>query len=249
MALTAYDSMGFEHCRNAAGFPQNAIKYEGSTGTTYTRGTPVVLSAGKLLDLAYNAGPVAALPIVGICAETKTCATDDYMVEVVPVDGNVFTVTFTGQQDVTCNGASTAANQFNIAQSSSLNTSTTAIAGALIYIYEGPGKGNTRTIVDNTTGSSTSATQVTVAPPFSATPTTASLAIMLCDYSSGAWGFPKNIGDLVARSTASGLKTKVAVLDSSTLAMFAIQSVDMANLKMDVTIAPSKAVFGLETTG
>lgn len=249
MTLTAYDSMGFEHCRNAAGFPPNAIKYEGSTGTTYTRGAPVVLSAGKLLELAHDASPTTALPIVGICAETKTCATDDYMVEVVPTDGNVFTVTITGHQDVTCNGASTAANQFNIAQSSSLNTSATAIAGALIHIYEGPGKGDTRAIMSNSTGSSVGATRVTVAPPFSATPTTASKAVMLCDYSSGAWGFPKNIGDLVARSTASALKTRVAVLDSSALAMFAIQSADMANLKIDVTIAPTKTVFGLETTG
>lgn len=248
MALTAYDSAGFEHCRNAAGFPHNAIKYAGSTGTTYTKGTPVVMSAGKLLELAYNAGPTAALPIVGICAETKTCATDDYMVQVIPTDGNVFNVTFVDHYDATCSGSS-ASNQFKIGVSSSLNASTSAVNGALLYIYEGPSKGDLVTVIGNTTGGSTSVTTLYVAPPFSASPTTLSKAVISAAYSSAIWAFPKNVGSIVKRSTDSASKVSLSVLDSSTMAVFAIQNVDMPNLKMDVTIAPSKAVFGLETTG
>jgi len=243
MALTANNTVGFEPVYNKAGFPANPTAYEGSSGTEYVRGSLLRMVNGLAATMTYASTPNVAAPIIGVCAETKTLTTADRMIKVYQPDGQVFKVTFAHQKDVACYGSS-ASNQFRASTSAAnlWGVATTTGIKALIHIYSGPGKGDTRVITTHSSGAD-STLIMTVSSPFSATPTTDSIAIVLADTT--GLQYPTNIGALLKLSSDSNLKLSALTSAAAGDCYAVVQSVDMANLTMDVMIAPSKTVMGL----
>ena len=252
MAHSARNTVGFERVYNKTGFPANAIDYEGSSGSTYAAGQLVRLESGKATAMTYQSSGVVGKPIVGVAAETSTALTTaDVKIKVFPVDNEVLKVSFDNHMDI--NGSSNASSGSYFYASTLDNNataepwnqtagSTTLFSGALIYIYEGPGKGDVRIIDEMTTGGANSSHVIEVTNPFSATPTSASKAIVLIDSSGSTLssGLPGiGPGRLVGLSTASALKVACGSTAAATEAIGMVVSVDPENLTADVMIAPS----------
>lgn len=255
MAHTAHNTVGFEKAYNKSGFLQNAVLYEGATATTYTMGTLVGIlpagqaSAGLLTSLTGASTIDDNTVIVGVAAETKTTTDSDKKVKVWPVINEVFKVSFDGHWDVAANKTSTATNRFHPnAETDSTGGAGAEAVGALMYIYEGPGKGDIKTITGHTTGAAGTAV-LTVSGAFSALPTTASKAVILVASSGNDRDAGVNVGSQLRISTASASKVSVkkpAYGDG----YVNVLSIDPKNLTMDVMIAPAKAVmtYGKTTT-
>ncbi len=246
MALTATDTYGFERKYSKTGFPTNPVSYVGSTGTTYTMGRlatiPTPTGSGMLTTLTSTGNVTNTNPIIGVIAETKTCTSTDYMVKVYDNPFDVFRVSFVGHADIAC-GGSTVANKFTMAISTTASTAANLMKGSLIYIYEGPGKGDVRTVTANTKADPG---VITVAPAFSAIPTTASKAIVLCGISTSGKTDTRgvNVGTpMLKLSTASSAKVKIDPLANNNY--LNVVAIDPANLTMDVMIAPAKHAFGI----
>ena len=246
MALTATDTYGFERKYSKTGFPTNPVSYAGSTGTTYTMGRlatiPAPSGSGMLVTLTSTGSVTNTNPIIGVIAETKTCTPTDYMVKVYDNPFDVYKVSFDGHTDLAC-GGSTASNQFKMAISTTASTAANLMKGSLIHIYEGPGKGDTRTVTANTAASPG---VITVAPAFSATPTTASKAVVLCGMTTAGKTDTKgvNVGTPMLK-VSSNSDGKVRIDPSNTNNYLNVVDIDPANLTMDVMIAFTKHAFGM----
>lgn len=255
MAHTAYNTVGFERAYNKSGFTGNPVPMEGSTGTTYTEGTLLaILPAGQadagLLTTLTGASTVDGNTVIaGVCAETITTTDSAKHVKVWPVVNEVFKVTFDGHYDVAANKTSTATNRFHPnAETDSTGGAGAEAVGALLYIYEGPGKGDIRTITGHTTGAAGTSV-FTVSGAFSALPTTDSKAVILVEKSSDDIKAGANVGSQLRLSTASSSKVSIkkpALGDG----YINVLSIDPKNLTMDVMIAPAKTAmeYGKTTT-
>ncbi len=256
MAHSAYNTVGFEKSYNKSGWQQNPVAYDGATATTYTKGTLVgILPAGQagggVLTSITGASTIdGATVIAGVCAETKVTTDSDKSVKVWPTIGEVFKVSFDGYWDVAANKASTALNRFHAnAITDSTGGAGAEAVGALMYIYDGPGKGDMRTITGHTTGAA--GTNVfTVSGAFSALPTTATNAVLLVNRgSTGLVYAGANVGSQLRVSTASASKVSIKkpLLGDGYLNVL---SIDPKNLTMDVMIAPAKTAiqYGKTTT-
>ena len=246
MALTARETVGFERKYAKHGFPTNPVSYVGSSGTTYTKGRlatlPAPTGSGMLVSLTSTIDVTNTNPIIGVIAETKTCTATDWTVKVYDNPFDVFKVSFVGHADLAC-GASTAQNTYTMAISTTESTAADLMKGSMLYIYEGPGNGDVRTITANTKADPG---VITVAPQFSATPTTASKAIVLCGVSTSGATDEKgvNVGTpMLKLSTVSAAKVKIAALDNNNY--LNVVDIDPANLTMDVMIALTKHAFGV----
>lgn len=171
MALTASrTTQGFEWIYNKAGVSANPNLYELTPNTAFSKGDAVVLTAGKVAKAAAN-----ATNILGVMAETIAAADNPAagltygLVYDNPFD--VFRCSFADHRDAAATGG-TSTTLIDTVLSTSTDDDWN---GALLYIYEGPGAGDIRTVSDYT-----GATDVlTVAKAFTATPTTASKYILL----------------------------------------------------------------------
>jgi len=239
MALTATNTLGFERSRNLAGHPANSITLNGSSGTTYTQGNllgivPAGLAAGgTLITVTSTAIPGTDVLLAGPCEATLACDASTKAVSVTAVPSEVFTVSFDGHIDIGSGSTLRTASIF----ASTEWTSAGQPLGAMLYVYEGPSKGDIRTV----TAASSSGTSFTVNSPFTQTLSSASKAIVLCSTAAASAGV--NIGSVVKVSTASN--SKVAV-NSTALGTGYLQvlAIDPENLKMDVAILPNRTVFG-----
>lgn len=248
MTHTAHNTVGFEKSYNKSFTPTNPLLYEGATGTTYTKGTLLGIqpagqaSAGLLASLNGESTVDENTLIVGVAAETKTTTDSDHDLKVWPINNEVFTVSFDGHWDVSGNKTSTADNRFHPnAETDSTGGAGAEAVGALLYMYEGPCKGDVRTITGHTTGAA-GTSLFTVSGEFSATPTTASKAVILVEKSSDDIKAGANVGSQLKLSTASASKVSIK---KATFAdgYINVLSVDPANLKMDVMIAPAKSAL------
>ena len=182
MAYTATATNGFEFKYNKAGFPANSILYEGTSGTTYTKGQLAYLTAGSMLAVATTSLiSTVGTPLVGVVAATVTCSTKSTERKVPVYDNplNVYEVSFEGHVDSTATAG--AANTIT-PTSGVFSTAANTYAGSLIYLYEGPGKGDVRSIASHTAANPT---VITINGEWSATPTTATKMVILSDLSSG----------------------------------------------------------------
>ena len=255
MTHTAHNTVGFEKSYHKSGFATNPLLYEGATATTYTKGTllgiiPAGLASAGLLTSLSGASTVGAdMQIAGVAAETKTTTNNDKHVKVWPVKDEVFTVSFDGHWDIAANKASTADNRFHPnAETDSTAGTGVEVRGALMHMYEGPCKGDTKTILTHTTGAAGTSVLI-VSGEFSATPTTASKAIILADYDSTTKELHdgSNVGSQLKLSTASASKVSVKSAAVGT-GYINVLGVDPKNLTMDVRIAPPKTLIGQGNT-
>jgi len=244
MALTATDTIGFEPVYNKAGFPANPIEYEGSSGTAYVRGSILRMANGLAATVTYATTPQVTHPIIGVCAESKTLTTADRFIKVWQPDGQVFKVTFAHHKDMTSYGTTTASIFRAATGTADLWGIASTVTGlkALLYIYEGPGKGDTRVVTQHTSGAD-STLNITVSSPFSAYPTSDSKAIVLAG--STGLSYPTNVGSLLALSSDSNLQLSALTSAVAGCSYAIVQSVDMANLTMDIMFAPSKTINGI----
>ncbi len=225
MALTASrTTVGFERIGNRYNPAQNPHKYELTPNTAFNKGDMVVLTNGKVAKAAAN-----AVNVLGVMAETiaqadnpATGITYGYVYDD-PFD--IFRCSFVDHLDSTATGG-TATTLIDTA----LTTSTDDVwNGALLYIYDGPGKGDIRTVSDYTGASDT----LTVTKPFSATPTTATKYILL--------GAATAAGDVInVGSVGVDLKNEKTIDANATIASEAgplvVLDIDPAELMMTVMI-------------
>ncbi len=234
MTLTAQNTVGFERSYNKSLVPSNPINMEGSTGTTYTIGRIVGISDGLLSEFSGASSASAAVPIAGVIAETVETTDDEKKVKVHQGHAEVFTVSFDGHTDFTVNG-STADNQVKFVD----GTTVPPLVGTMVHIYEGPGKGDTRVVTVSTAASTiTTPHTLTISGNFSQRPTTASKGIVTA----------ARPGQFLKVSTVSASKVDGGTAATAGTGQVLVQSVDLANLKADVMIAPNKSIYGMGQT-
>ena len=238
MSYDVKDTKGFEFRYNLAGFPANARVYEGATGTTYTRGTLATMGAnGLIASAATTLDDAKATPIVGVIAETKETTDDDKMISIFDNPLNVYEVSVAGHTDKTVT-RSTSDN--TIAVDNMGSSTASGLAGTLIHIYDGPGKGQTRTILSNTTSNSTGDT-ITISGKWDQRPTSASKAVVLTAYSTSASVKGINIG---ARAELNTTKKLHVVPTAYTNGYLNVLKVHPEKLTAEVVISASDSIFG-----
>lgn len=186
MALTASrTTQGFELIGNMFGAAPNPNLYELTPNTAFAKGDMVVLTDGKVAAAAAN-----ATNVLGVMAETFTTTTNPSAAAtyglVYDNPFNIYRCTFADHRDAAATGGTS-----TTLLDTALATSTDDVwNGAYLYIYEGPGAGDIRTVKDYTGATDT----LTVEKAFSATPTTASYYILLGE--AGAAGDVINVGSI-----------------------------------------------------
>jgi len=237
-ALPISATNGFEFKYNKAGFPANSILYEGTSGVTYTQGELVYLTAGSLLAvMTTSIISTVATPVLGVVAATVTCDTSSYRkVPVYDNPLNVYEVTFAGHVDTTATaGAATTITPTSGVFSTAANT----YAGSLVYLYEGPGKGDVRSIATHTAANPT---VITINGSWSATPTTATKMIILSDLSSGdSTNAGINVGQ---RKRVATSKTVSVLKQTGTDGYISIIGVNPEKLTCDVMITMVDGILG-----
>lgn len=247
MTHSATNTNGFEFKYNKLGFPTNPVEYELTPNTAISQGTPVVISTpatGGLAKVsALSSGTVnKQKTILGVMAETFTTTTNPTSAQtygkVYDNPFNVYKVSFANHYDGTVGTASSIATVLNTGVS--CGTGTSNLAGALVYVYEGPAKGDIRTITSNT-----SAGVATVAPGFSASPTTLSKIIITAQKSSGGFtAYGLNVGTVGAKcSTADSCRKVDCSVAPGVAGYLNVLAVDPANLTMDVMFQPAKCTL------
>jgi len=239
MAYSPKATNGFEFRYNKAGFPANSVLYEGTSGVTYTQGELVYLTAGAMLAVATTAlVSTVDTPVVGVVAATVTCSTKSTARYVPVYDNplNVYEVTIYGHVDTTATAGT--ANTVT-ATTGVLSTTANTYAGSVVYIYEGPGKGDKRTIASHTAANPT---VITINGEWSATPTTASKFVVLSEFSSAA---STDAGINVGNRKRIATSKKVSVLkQTGTDGYLAIVGVNPERLTADVMITMVDGILG-----
>lgn len=168
MALTAsYVTRGFEFVRNTQNIPAVTVPYEMTPGITINAGNMVVLTDAKVAKATAG-----ATNVIGVAAETKTSAagTKTY-ITVLDHPDNVYRCTYADHRDATATGGSTT----TIEDSALPLTADGRWVGALVFVYDGPNKGEIRTVSGYTEATKT----LTVADAFPEAITTASKYVLL----------------------------------------------------------------------
>lgn len=244
MTLTARATVGFERNYNKCGFPSNPVNYEGTVGTTYTMGhlavieSPSATTYARLLSVTSTSAIGEGRLLIGVIAETKTCTATDNKVKVFDNPFDVFKVSFVGHVDADV--VAGAANAVTIGLDSR-GVAANTLRGSLLHVYTGPAKGDVRTIEANTAAASAA---ITVAPAFSAPPTTASKIIILAAHTpADVFSVGVNVGTAgLSVSAASAMKVAIAA-PSPNNGYLNVVDVDPANLVMNVMISPAKHAF------
>lgn len=226
MALIAKRTTnGFELVANLAGFPANPVPFELTPGVAFNVGNMVGLTAGKVVKAAAG-----ATNVLGVMAESVTAAenaagkTVKARVYVNPLD--VFRCSFANHRDATATGGST---------TTLIDTALTAAtddfwAGALLYVYDGPGAGSARIVKTYTAATKT----LTVEEPFPAAITAASKYILLGAGAAVNDGIhPGGIGINIQASAAS---IDAGATINAEPGPLAVLSINPAELTMDVLI-------------
>ncbi len=225
MALTAKRTThGFERVGNLANTGENPVALELTPNTAFTKGDMVVWSNGKIAKAAANATNIAGVMAESIAqADNPADGATFGRVYINPLD--VFRCTFANHRD----GTATGGTSTTLIDTGLPDTADDRWNGAYLYIYDGPGKGDVRTVSDYTEATKT----LTVTKPFSATPTTETKYILLG--AATAAGDVINIGsigvDLNDENTIDAGATIAS--EAGPLAVVAIYPED---LMMDVVI-------------
>ena len=163
-------SQGFELIGNMYGPAPNPNTYPLTPNTAFSKGDMVVLANGMVAKAAAN-----ATDVLGVMAKSFTVAQNPSgKITYGPVYDNPFNIyrcTFADHRDAAATGG-TSTTLIDTALSTSSND---VWNGALLYIYDGPGKGDVRIVSDYVGASDT----LSVEEPFSDTPTTDTKYILL----------------------------------------------------------------------
>jgi len=225
MALEAKrPAYGFERVTNKFGFPANPTVYELTPGVEFKAGDLVVLQSGRVAKAAPG-----ATNVLGVMAEsvdaTKNLGGKVTRGAVYDNPFDVFRCRFSGHRDAQATGGSA-----NTLVDANLNVTTDgAFVGALLYVYEGPGAGAIRTVVEYYGATRT----FEVEEPFPEPVTNESRYILL--------GAGTQAGDAINVGTVG-----VNILDARTInaggsvvgepGPLVVLSIDVQNLTMDVLI-------------
>lgn len=225
MALTANRKTdGFELVGNKLGIVDPGVLYELTPGVSFYKGDMVVLADGRVAKAAAG-----ATNVLGVMAETVLAADNPSgkttYGRVYDNPFNIYRCTFADHIDSIATGGST-----TTLIDTTLTTSTNDVwNGALLYIYDGPGAGSRRTVIDYIGASDT----LVVDEPFPAAITIASKYILL--------GAGSTAGDVInVGSIGINIKNENTIKANGSIASeagpLAVLAIDPANLTMDVII-------------
>lgn len=225
MALVAKRvTEGFELIGNLANVPDNGRLYELTPGIEFKKGDMVVLVNGKVAKAAAG-----ATNVLGVMAESVSAAENPVGAvtygRVYDNPLNVYRCTFAGHRDAAATGGSS-----TTLIDTALPTSANDVwNGALLYIYDGPGKGDVRTVKDYVGATDT----LVVEKPFSATPTTSTKYILL--------GAASAVGDVInVGSVGVNLSNERTIGANATIASeagpLAVLAIYPEDLMMDVVV-------------
>lgn len=172
MAYTASrTSKGFERIGNKFNLAAQANEYEMTPSLALVEGDMVVLTNGKVAKAAAN-----ATNVLGVCAETKTAdATAVTKIRVYDNPFDIFRCTFADHADnVADSGTTTTIVDTELSMSADSDC-----LGAYLWFYEGPNKGQARTV----SGFAQASDTITFIDPVGTAITTADKYILLgeCD--------------------------------------------------------------------
>lgn len=216
---------GFERVGNLLGnIPSNGKEYELTPSTAFAAGDMVVLTNGLVAAAAAS-----ATNVLGVMAETIALAdnpaTGGVKGRVYDNPFDIFRCSISDARDAAATGGTTA----TLIDTAIGVTADDRWIGAILYIYEGPGKGDLRTISDYEEAAKT----FTVTKLFSAAPTTATKYLLFG--AAAAAGDVINIG-----SIGVNIKTKALIDGDATTAgeagPLAVLDINPAELTMDVLI-------------
>lgn len=228
MTLTASrTTQGFEPIYNRTGFAPNPRKYLLKPGVAVTKGDMLAFVDGKVEPASASTavGTICGVAAESVSATVNAAATETYIR--VHDDPNwVFRCTFADHIDGTATGGSST----TLADTANLTADTNDYwNGAYLYIYEGPGAGDVRTVSDFTTADDT----ITVTKAFSATPTTSTKYILL-GYATGAADLVLNVGSNVKLKDENTIDANAT--NASDAGQLVIMNIIPAELMMDVMI-------------
>lgn len=227
MTLTASrTTQGFEPINNRTGFAPNPRLYELTPNTAFSIGDAVVKTDGLIAKAAAN-----ATSVYGVMAQAFTTTTNPStggVFGLVYDDPNqIFRCTFADHIDGTATGGTTT----TLIDTVNLTADTNDYwNGALVYIYEGPGAGDIRTVSDFDAASDT----ITVTKPFTATITTSSKYIIL-GYATGAEDLVLNVGSNIDLKDENTLDANAT--NASHVGPCHIVAIHPKELTMDVSFA------------
>ncbi len=248
MSYKVTETNGFEYRYNKAGFAPNPVAYEATTGD-YTKGQLISVSNGLAKSAPTTANAVDLL--VGVCAEKKTVSSSDRTLLVLDNPMNVYecsihklTTAINGYIDTAAQKTSTADNVIDL-DGVTAGGSTGALKGAMLYVYDGPAKGDVRTITDSTTASNS---RMTVNANFSATPTTATKVVVTADVTTAGVAATGRLRIGGQASPVAGNKA-ISPADKTTgTGMLNVVGISAPKLRASVLLAPNKSLFGVGMT-
>jgi len=163
-------TQGFEWQYNWLGSRANTSPWLLTPNTAFSKGDMVVLTYGKVAKAAATGTNILGVMGASITTTQNPAASETYApVWCNPFD--IFRCTFADHIDSVATGGTTVTLLDTTLAASTDNY----WRGALLYIYEGPGKGDIRRVASYTGATDT----LTVSRAFSATPTTATKYILL----------------------------------------------------------------------
>jgi len=170
-------------------------------------------------------GTICGVAAESVTAATNAAATETY-IQVYDDPNEVFRCSFADHIDGTATGGTTTTLSDTVNLTADTNDYWN---GALVYVYEGPGAGDIRTVSDFDTASDT----ITVTKPFSATITTSSKYIIL-GYATGAADLVLNVGSNVVLKDENTIDANAT--NASDAGQLVIVNIIPNELMMDVMI-------------
>ncbi len=222
---------GFEFNYNKAGFSSNPVPYMLTPNTAFVRGSAVHFNPATGCIVEHDAANT--LQIVGIMAESIAQADNPADEEtyglVYDNPDNVYKVSFTNYLDLDATAGS-------VTEFTSAGNLDAGLAGALIYIYEGPSAGAIRRI------SACDGDTATVVDPFPVAITDESKAVVL---GNDAAGGAINVGVAgVTTRDAEDARMVDAQATPAATGFLTVMAVDMENCMVDVMIQKGRHITG-----
>ncbi len=235
-------TIGFELRYNKAGFITNAVPYLAKGGEDFEKGELVKMENGLLEPLSDSDSPDEDEPIVGVCAESKEDVDDGTYVAVYDSPYSVYECTFENHEDIKedIEGDDNDLKKVTIPLSSSGNAN--SLVGAVLYIYDGPAKGDIRTVTAN---SSASNTELTVNEEFSQKPTGDSKMILVAKHDGSDDFDISKIGSLNGITDNAKIDVEKEALKDGYLNVIRIHP---ERLTMSVMISITKTLYGIGQT-
>ena len=222
--LVARKTEGFERVGNLAGFPANPRKYELTPGIAFQRGDLVALDGGRVVKATPSSARILGVMAETIAAEDNPSGKTTFgAVYDHPLD--IFRASIAGHVDSTATGGTLT----TLVDSALPAAVADAYVGGVLYIYEGPGAGAVRTVVDYDEVSKT----LTVNEPFPAAPTAATKYVLI-----GAGDAAKD--GINAGTVGAAVDANARSIDAATspgTGPLTVLAVDPKGLTCDVIIA------------